>query len=188
MTFSVIFGASAPLVLQRLGVLLADLLAWQHDHQRVITWNCLNITSDILMDTVSLISCQFSSYPLTILPEHLAIFHVLPWQADPAKVSGPLLSTVIDIAGVLVACLSALLFEARPRHIESMQWLRLSWLSCSAFCEFLFLARPWEFGDLAFFILDFHLMRKVPNVHFSSSALVNAEGFRPSCKWNMDAI
>jgi len=50
-TFSVIFGASAPLVLQRLG-------------------------------------------------------------ADPAKVSGPLLSTVIDIAGVLVACLSALLFEA----------------------------------------------------------------------------
>lgn len=30
---------------------------------------------------------------------------------DPAKVSGPLLSTVIDIAGVLVACLSALLFE-----------------------------------------------------------------------------
>lgn len=50
-SFSVIFGASAPLVLKRLG-------------------------------------------------------------ADPAKVSGPLLSTVIDIAGVLVACLSALLFEA----------------------------------------------------------------------------
>eukprot|EP00913_Durusdinium_trenchii_P032757 g30665.t1 len=50
-TFSVIFGASAPLILQRLG-------------------------------------------------------------ADPAKVSGPLLSTVIDIAGVLVACLSALAFQA----------------------------------------------------------------------------
>ncbi|CAE7367462.1 unnamed protein product [Symbiodinium sp. KB8] len=32
--------------------------------------------------------------------------------ADPAKVSGPLLSTVIDIAGVLVACLSAQLLEA----------------------------------------------------------------------------
>jgi len=31
---------------------------------------------------------------------------------DPAKVSGPLLSTVIDIVGVLVACLSAVLLEA----------------------------------------------------------------------------
>ncbi|CAE7932967.1 unnamed protein product [Symbiodinium necroappetens] len=36
----------------------------------------------------------------------------VPSQADPAKVSGPLLSTVIDIAGVLVACLSAQLLEA----------------------------------------------------------------------------
>ncbi|CAE8621979.1 unnamed protein product, partial [Polarella glacialis] len=32
--------------------------------------------------------------------------------ADPAKVSGPLLSTAIDIFGVLVACLSAQLLEA----------------------------------------------------------------------------
>lgn len=32
--------------------------------------------------------------------------------ADPAKVSGPLLSTVIDIVGVLVACWSAQLLEA----------------------------------------------------------------------------
>jgi len=32
--------------------------------------------------------------------------------ADPAKVSGPLLSTVIDIFGVLVACLTAQLLEA----------------------------------------------------------------------------
>ena len=31
--------------------------------------------------------------------------------ADPAKVSGPLLSTVIDIAGVLVACLSVQVLE-----------------------------------------------------------------------------
>lgn len=49
--FSVVFGASAPLLLQRLG-------------------------------------------------------------ANPAKVSGPLLSTVIDIAGVLVACVTAQLLEA----------------------------------------------------------------------------
>mmetsp|Transcript_77078 Transcript_77078/g.178786 ORF Transcript_77078/g.178786 Transcript_77078/m.178786 type:complete len:265 (+) Transcript_77078:3-797(+) len=32
--------------------------------------------------------------------------------ADPAKVSGPLLSTVIDIVGVLIACLTAEVFEA----------------------------------------------------------------------------
>jgi len=32
--------------------------------------------------------------------------------ANPAKVSGPLLSTVIDIAGVLVACVTAQLLEA----------------------------------------------------------------------------
>lgn len=31
---------------------------------------------------------------------------------EPAKISGPLLSTVVDIFGVLVACLSAALFEA----------------------------------------------------------------------------